>query len=278
MRFSVITPSFRSSDWLKLCIPSVADQTVKLEHIVQDSCSDDGTQEWLPKDERVRAFVEKDKGMYDAVNRGLRRAAGDVLSYLNCDEQYLPGALLKVQQYFEANPKVEVVFADTVIVDANGDYICHRQASLPGKYHTLVSSNLSVFTCSTFFRRSVIDLYGLFFNAALKDLGDADWARRLLEKGTKMGLLGEFTSAFADTGMNMNLLPNARREERQMFESAPVWARRAKRIIILHYRLRRLLSGHYRRMAPFSYAIYTKASPKARVLKNAAKPTYRWRR
>ena len=40
---------------------------------------------------RVRAFVEKDQGMYDAVNRGLRRATGEMLAYLNCDEQYLPG-------------------------------------------------------------------------------------------------------------------------------------------------------------------------------------------
>jgi len=46
MTFSIITPSFRNADWLKLCIASVADQTeVTREHIVQDSCSDDGTQD-----------------------------------------------------------------------------------------------------------------------------------------------------------------------------------------------------------------------------------------
>jgi glycosyltransferase involved in cell wall biosynthesis len=112
MRFSIITPSFRSSDWLKLCIPSVADQGVELEHIVQDSCSDDGTQEWLSRDERVKAFIEKDRGMYDAVNRGLSRASGDIMAYLNCDEQYLPGALSAVREYFEANPEVEVAFGD----------------------------------------------------------------------------------------------------------------------------------------------------------------------
>ena len=42
------------------------------------------------------AFIEKDGGMYDAVNRGYRRAQGDILAYLNCDEQYLPGALKTV--------------------------------------------------------------------------------------------------------------------------------------------------------------------------------------
>src|SRR5437773_1639872 len=75
LRFSIVTPSFRSSRWLPLCIASVADQEgVELEHIVQDSCSDDGTQEWLPRDARVKAFIEKDSGMYDAVNRGFRRS------------------------------------------------------------------------------------------------------------------------------------------------------------------------------------------------------------
>ena len=97
MKFSIITPSFRNSSWLRLCVASIADQQgVELEHIVQDSCSDDGTQDWLPRDQRVQAFIEKDSGMYDAVNRGWRRARGDILAYLNCDEQYLPGALKTV--------------------------------------------------------------------------------------------------------------------------------------------------------------------------------------
>jgi glycosyltransferase involved in cell wall biosynthesis len=100
MKFSIVTPSFRNSSWLKLCIASVADQQgVELEHIVQDSCSDDGTQDWLPQDKRVKAFIEKDGGMYDAVNRGYRRATGDILAYLNCDEQYLPGALKAVADF-----------------------------------------------------------------------------------------------------------------------------------------------------------------------------------
>src|SRR5579871_6498617 len=59
VRFSIITPSFRNSTWLKLCIASVADQGVELEHIIQDAGSDDGTLDWLPHDPRVKAFVEK---------------------------------------------------------------------------------------------------------------------------------------------------------------------------------------------------------------------------
>src|SRR5947207_598397 len=122
MRISVVTPSFNNSDWLKLCIASVADQGIDVEHIIQDSCSNDGTQDWLPHDKRVKAYIEKDSGMYDAVNRGLRRATGDVLAYLNCDEQYLPGALQSVIRYFKSHPDTDVVFGDCVITDETGGY------------------------------------------------------------------------------------------------------------------------------------------------------------
>ena len=51
MKVSIVTPSFRNSDWLKLCVASVADQAgVQVEHIVQDADSDDGTREWLAWD------------------------------------------------------------------------------------------------------------------------------------------------------------------------------------------------------------------------------------
>jgi glycosyltransferase involved in cell wall biosynthesis len=166
MQFSIITPSFRSSEWLKLCIASVADQGVEAEHIVQDSCSDDGTQDWLPRDPRVKAFIEKDAGMYDAINRGLRRANGEILAYLNADEQYLPGALAAVARCFAAHPEAAVVFGDTIIVDRSGNWRQSRRACLPRKYHTWVSDTMGVTSCATFFRRSLLQR-GCFFDERL---------------------------------------------------------------------------------------------------------------
>ena len=137
MKFSIITPSFRNSPWLKLCVASVADQQgVDAEHIVQDAGSDDGTLDWLTHDPRVQAYVEKDNGMYDAINRGLRRARGELLAYLNCDEQYLPGALKTVSDFFDRHPGVDVVFGDCVVVDAAGRYVCERQTLKPQRLHT----------------------------------------------------------------------------------------------------------------------------------------------
>ena len=273
MRFSIITPSYRNSAWLKLCVASVADQGIELEHIVQDAGSDDGTLDWLPQDRRVKAFVEKDQGMYDAVNRGLRRAGGDVLAYLNCDEQYLPGALTVVGRFFDEHPEVDVVFGDVVMVDGQGDYLYHRNMQTPLLHHTW-TCHLSTLSCATFFRRRVVFDYGFLFDPRLRDVGDGEWMVRLLRRGTRMAALGQFTSVFTRTGANMSAGPNARRENRELFQSAPLWARKLRPLIILHHRLRRWLGGRYRQ-EPFSYSIYTQSSPDRRAGHEVNRPVSR---
>ena len=272
MRFSIVTPSFRSSAWLKLCIASVADQGVPSEHIVQDSVSDDGTLDWLPKDGRVKAFIEKDNGMYDALNRGFRHTGGDLLSWLNCDEQYLPGALKAVAGLFEKHPEVDVVFGDVVMVNAEGQYLSHRKMQTPLKYHTW-TCHLSTLSCATFFRRGVMFDHGEFFDARLRDVGDGEWMVRLLRRGVKMATLNQFTSTFTQTGANMSAGENARRENRELRESAPWWARKLRRLIILRHRLRRLLGGMYSQK-PFSYELFTLASPERRVRIEVERPAF----
>ena len=274
MTFSIITPSFRNSAWLKLCIASVADQTeVPVEHIVQDSCSDDGTQDWLPKEARVKAYIEKDSGMYDAVNRGYRRASGDLLAYLNCDEQYLPGALKQVEAFFEQHPQVEVLLAGTVVVDGEGKYICHRPLLVPHPLH--VWHRFPVLTSSIFLRRQVIHGRGLYFDTRWRDLGDFHWVLALLKNRVPMAAVNVFTSTFADTGENMNLKPNALRESAETAALRPAWARWLKPVWIAHHRLRRLAAGHFS-LAPTSYEIYTLKHPGERTRFEVPKPTAVW--
>ena len=274
LTFSIVTPSFRNSAWLKLCIASVADQQgVELEHIVQDSCSDDGTQEWLPHDTRVKAFIEKDAGMYDAVNRGYRRATGDILAYLNCDEQYLPGALAAVQKYFQENPDVEVLLAGTVVTDGEGKYICHRHSMTPNARHMWF--RFPILTSAIFIRRKVIQERGIFFDTRWRDLGDFHWVMALMKNRVPIGVSDVFTSVFADTGENMNLKPNAIREKAETAKMVPAWVRWLRPLWILQHRLRRLARGHFR-LAPTSYELYTKTSPAQRVTVAVPKPTAVW--
>jgi glycosyltransferase involved in cell wall biosynthesis len=273
VRISIVTPSYRSSPWLRLCIASVADQQAETEHIVQDAGSDDGTLDWLLKDPRVRAFMEKDQGMYDAVNRGFAKSSGDILAYLNCDEQYLPDTLKTITRYFSEHPDVDIVFGDVIMANPDGSYKWHRKMLPPLKYHTW-TCHLSTLSCGTFFRRSLFFDRGFKFNPALRDVGDGEWMVRLLIGNVRMATLGQFTSVFTFTGTNMSVGANAQRENADLRHSAPAWARLFRPAWIGHHRLRRYAYGMYRQR-PFSYSIYSSDSPSHRKLFQVTRPRSR---
>ena len=274
MKFSIVTPSFRNSAWLKLCIASVADQPgVECEHIVQDSCSDDGTQDWLTHDRRVKAFIEKDTGMYDAVNRGYRRAQGDILAYLNCDEQYLPGALRAVGDYFAAHPEIEVALAGTVVIDENWKYVCHRPSLVPNPWY--LWWKFPVLTSSIFIRRSVIEQRGIFFDTQWRTVGDFHWVLALMKNKVPMAVCDHFTSLFVDRGENLGLSPLAVKEIAATHAMAQKWTRPLRPFWVLHHRLRRLAAGHFS-LRPTNYSIFTFDSPARRVQFEAPRPTGIW--
>lgn len=274
---SIVTPSFRSGKWLPLCIASVADQAVSHEHIVQDAGSDDGTLDWLAKDSRVMAVVEKDRGMYDAVNRGYRKSSAGILAYLNCDEQYLPGALQHVLDFFRQHSETDILFGDCLVVDGDGHYICERRSVTPQLLHTWTASNLAFLTAATFIRRRVLEQHQLWFNPDFRDAGDQDWALRIVQAGLNTAVLPKFMSVFTETGVNMNLGANASRERKAFHASAPAWMRLLAPLAVAHFRLRRWQAGHYD-CKPHSYSVFTQTSRERRVEFRVANPTFRWLR
>ena len=262
MRFSIVTPSFRPGPWLRLCIASVADQRapgIEVEHIVQDACSDDGTQEWLAVDPRVHPFIEEDAGMYDAINRGLRRAGGDILAYLNCDEQYLPGALELVAEFFKKHPQVDVLFGDALLVDQAGAPLSYRRMVLPLRAHVRLV-HLNTLTCSMFFRRSIVER-SHFFDLHWKVIGDAAWVDGLLQAGIRMTTVPEPLAAFTFTGANLGASKRGA-EEMKEFRGGE-WKRAFIPLISLHHRLRKWRAGAYSPHA-VQYALYTQDNPDRR--------------
>jgi glycosyltransferase involved in cell wall biosynthesis len=225
---------------------SVADQQgATHEHIVQDNCSGPDVVAACSGAGGVRLFQEEDGGMYDAVNRGLRRSRGRLCAYLNCDEQYLPGTLERVRAFFADHPAVDVVFGDAVVVNAQGRYVCSRQVLPPLRFHTAVCQ-LNTFSGATFFRRRVFEEEGLWFDANWRNCGDAEWVLRLIRRGLKMATLGEYTTIFTETGDNLNLTPEGEKEAAALRLSVAAPVRWLGVAWTLHHRLRRALSGHYR--------------------------------
>ncbi len=256
MHFSIITPSFRQLDWLELCAASIADQDIELEHIVQDAGST-GIEAWAANHPDVRVFVEKDNGMYDAVNRGLRRATGDICAYLNCDEQYLPGTLQRVAGFFAAHPEIDILFGDVILADPDMAPLSYRRVIMPTRSHLLLRP-LGVLTAATFFRRKLV-ADGMFFDPAWKDVGDKAWVYELLGHGYRMAVYPEPLSVFALTGANMSTGPNAKKENARWSRQATPALRVLKPAIVGWHLLCKWLHGAYVKRTPKA-AWYTRKS------------------
>ena len=102
---TVVTPCLNARDTIEATLESVRTQDYPhVEHVVVDGGSTDGTVELLERTEGIRWVSEPDRGLSDAMNKGIRMASGDVIGWLNADDVYLPGALSRLGQAFAAHP------------------------------------------------------------------------------------------------------------------------------------------------------------------------------
>lgn len=206
--FSVATPTRNALDKLKRCIGSVRGQTeVRWQHLVQDARSTDGSAEWLraqaAQDADLHPVSEGDGGMYDAINRAWGRADGRYLSWLNADEQYLPGALAQVQACFEANPGVDVVSGDFLVTDAQGLAVALRR-EIPLRRFYVANTHLNTMTCTLFYRRELWDRGLLKLDSRYRYAADKDLVLRLLTAGARFHHLPLVLSTFGIDGTNLS--------------------------------------------------------------------------
>jgi glycosyltransferase involved in cell wall biosynthesis len=261
MDFSIVTPTFNQPDWLRLCVASVSDQEgVNVEHIIQDGGDGKGL-EWLKEEPRVRVCLEKDRGMYDAVTKGISKSSGLIIAHLNSDEQYLPGALKLVKEFFGAHSDIEVLFGDAILIDAKGKPLSYRRIVSPLRSHT-IGCHLGTLTCSTFFRRSVVER-GLSYLRQWRVVGDAALVLSWLDAGVRMAVMHRPLAVFTFTGCNLGT-GKLGREEGRLFRAQAVTGRLPHpTIAAAHHRIRKLFAGAYQRRQ-VCVEIFTQASPDRR--------------
>jgi glycosyltransferase involved in cell wall biosynthesis len=244
-QFSIITPGFNQLEYLKTCAKSVADQRngVQVEHLIQEGFGGKEMEEWAANQQGADVFVEKDNGMYDAINRGVKRSRGAILAWLNCDEQYLPGTLSKVWEWFEERPDHDILFGDTVLISSNAEPLAYRKAVVP-RMSEIKHVFLSTYSASTFVRRQVFE-DGFYLDDRMRAVADADWILRLLASGYRAGVLNEPLAAFVQDGKNMGQSAEGKTEaSRWRGQDKP----KGKVCRLFHtplFRIRRLIRGCY---------------------------------
>jgi glycosyltransferase involved in cell wall biosynthesis len=253
MDLSIITPSLNQPDRLACCIASVADQAgVEVEHIVQDAGTRDfqkfaeGMAQRWPNRTGYRRIMasEHDQGMYDAVNRGLRKSEGKICAYLNCDEQLLPGALAKVKSFFADHDRVDILFGGFLVLDEQGRLVTAQKPVPLSSFH-LMTSHLPNFSCATFFRRNLLENPSAWFDAELRDCGDAWWNLQRIQEGVKSARSPAYFSVFTETGSNRGLHAQAKREREVLRGMAPAWVRQTDFLWKTIHRWRKLWAGGY---------------------------------
>lgn len=182
MKLSLITVTYNSLPTLKDTVASVVSQCpVDLEYIVIDGASTDGTVEWLKGEQPgiTKWLSENDHGIYDAMNKGLKLATGDLVGFIHADDLLAhPNVLRKVVQFFK-DEDADLVYGDL-------EYITKATPSKVVRYWKSGVFKLSKLSWgwmpphpTVYFKRSLLETVG-YFNTSYLISADYDWMLRAL--------------------------------------------------------------------------------------------------
>jgi glycosyltransferase involved in cell wall biosynthesis len=184
MKITIVTVCCNSATTIRDTLESVAAQSHKnIEHIVIDGGSTDGTlaviREW--KKHPVRLVSEPDRGIYDAMNKGIRLATGDIIGILNSDDMYYDSDVLESVSAVMSDASIDACYSDLIYVDKNNfqKIIRYWKSSVFKK--GLFSKGWMPPHPTFFTRRIIYEKYGLFdLNYTLA--ADVELLARFLER------------------------------------------------------------------------------------------------
>ena len=183
--FSIITPSYNYSKYIRECLDSVAAQEgVSFEHIIFDAGSTDGTLDIIREYPNVDLTVEPDSGMSEAINKGFRKARGKWVMWLNTDDRLLPGALAAVAEFAQRHREADVIHGAWNFINEKGESV-KRYKSAPFSLRMMVYRCCYIASTSLFLRRETTIRQGFLLNEKFKTVMDGEYYARLGMAGKK---------------------------------------------------------------------------------------------
>ena len=179
MKFSIITVTYNAESCIEATLKSVKEQTYpQVEHIIIDGGSKDNTLSIIKRyNDRITQVVsEPDKGIYDAMNKGIRLATGDYLCFLNAGDTLHEADTL--EKMVNGQP-ADIMYGQTAIVNSNREFLYMRHHTAP-EVLTWKSFKQGMLVChqAFFVKRSLVEPYNLKYRYS----SDFDWCIRMMKK------------------------------------------------------------------------------------------------
>ena len=200
-KISLVTPSLNQGKFIEATIQSVLSQNYpNLEYLVMDGGSTDNTIEVLKRySSQLKWVSEKDNGQTDAINKGMHTVSGDILAYLNADDLFLPGTLLRVAQLFMERPQVMWLTGQCRIIDEDNREIrrlitTYKNLWLRVRQPAMLLITDYISQPATFWRASVVNEVG-HMDDSLHYAMDYEYWLRLYSKYPPL-FVPEYLAAF----------------------------------------------------------------------------------
>ena len=194
---SIVTASLNQAEFIGRTIQSVLNQKYpKLEYIIRDGGSDDGTLDVLKKYETqlTHWYSQPDKGQTDALNQGFMKTNGEIMAYLNTDDLLLPNALHYVADFFQQHPDVDAVYGHRILIDEHdrdiGKWVMPKHDDDVLRWVDYIPQE------TLFWRRSLWDKVGGQLDDSFNFAMDWDLLLRFMESNAKFVRLPRYLGAF----------------------------------------------------------------------------------
>lgn len=179
--FGVVTPTLNAERYFVSCLDSIWAQQgegVEVDHVVVDGGSLDRTAE-IARRYPSRVIVASDGGMYEALNRGMQLVRGDVVGYVNADDEIAPGALCAVGEALTRHPKAQWVCGGVDLIDGEGTALGSMRMVRVSRIGLVGLGWCPIHSMTVWVRRAFFERVG-GFDPSFRQAGDYDWYARAM--------------------------------------------------------------------------------------------------